>query len=508
LDRDVLAELSPATLAIVEAAPDAMVIADRQGRIVAVNTQTERLFGHRRDELVGEPVEVLIPERFRGAHPAHRHRYFVDPRARPMGAFGVELFGLKKDGTEFPAEISLSPLETEHGMLAITAIRDVTLRRNLESKFRNLLEAAPDAIVITDQRGRISLVNAQAEKLFGYRRDELLGELVEALIPKRFRPQHPAHRRRYFSEPKARPMGGAGGLDLYALRKDGSEFPAEISLSPLETEEGLLVMTAIREVTERKKVEEERIRFAQAQEAVRIRDEFLSIAAHELRTPLTALQLQLESLLQNIERDGDDVPREKVLTKISRAIKHTGRLGELVDALLDVSRIVSGKIVLNREEIDLATVVREVVDDFRDQATTARCALTLTAASPVVGVWDRFRLEQVLVNLLSNALKYGAGHPVSIAVESRGEHAHVRVVDQGIGIDAKDVERVFGRFERGVSFRNYGGLGLGLYIARHLVEAHGGRIRATSHGSGGQGSTFEVELPRRAPDPPVDAGRS
>jgi PAS domain S-box-containing protein len=258
----VLAQLPPATLAIVEAAPDAMVIADRQGRIVAFNGQAERLFGWSREELVGRPVEVLMPSRFRATHPQHRNHYFVDPKTRPMGAGGLELVGVRKDGTEFAAEISLSPLETEDGILAITAIRDVGVRKALESKFRNLLEAAPDAIVITDRRGRIVLVNGQAEHLFGYSRDELLGELVEALIPKRFRSKHPEHRNHYFAEPKTRAMGHAGALELYGLRKDGTEFPAEISLSPLETEDGLLVMTAIREVTERKKLEQERIRLA------------------------------------------------------------------------------------------------------------------------------------------------------------------------------------------------------------------------------------------------------
>jgi two-component system, cell cycle sensor histidine kinase and response regulator CckA len=239
--------------ALAESAPDGIVLVNQEGRIVLVNLQTEKLFGYSRDELLDKPLEILVPERLRGRHRGHRAGYMGQPLLRPMGA-GLELYGLRKDGTEFPIEISLSPVKTESSSLVCSAIRDITDRKRIEERFRALLDSAPDAMVVAGHDGRIVLVNSQTEKLFGYRREELLGQPVEVLVPERFWRHHRIHRDNYMANPQTRSMGA--GHDLYGLKKDGTEFPVEISLSPQHTDEGTLVSTTIRDITDRKRVED------------------------------------------------------------------------------------------------------------------------------------------------------------------------------------------------------------------------------------------------------------
>ena len=243
-----------------EASPDAIVVTKADGRITSINAQVEQLFGYTRQELIGQGVEILVPERFRQKHPAHRGAYNTHASLRPMGA-GLELFGRRKDGGEFPVDIMLSPMETADGRVVISVIRDVSDRkraqeaiRRSEQQFRALFEFSPDAIVASDPEGRIIEMNARVESMFGYQRAELAGQSIDILVPERFRRTHPARRSEYASEARVRPMGA--GLELYGRRKDGSEFPADIMLGPVETVTGRIVLSVIRDLTEKRQAEE------------------------------------------------------------------------------------------------------------------------------------------------------------------------------------------------------------------------------------------------------------
>jgi signal transduction histidine kinase/CheY-like chemotaxis protein len=233
----------------------------------------------------------------------------------------------------------------------------------------------------------------------------------------------------------------------------------------------------------------EHLRLVQAQEAVRIRDEFLAIAAHEFRTPLTALQLRLESLSRELD-DGSSA----AAAKIQAALRSTQRLAKLVEMVLDVSRIALGRLVLKPERFELVDVVRDTIEQLCSAAAEAGCPIRLSVADRGRGRWDRARLEQVVTNLLSNAIKYGRGRPVHVTLSGDDDSVELRIRDEGIGVDRKDLERIFLRFERAVSARHYGGLGLGLYVARQLVESHAGSIGVES--TPGKGATFVVRLPR------------
>jgi protein-histidine pros-kinase len=507
-----------------EAAPDAVVIVNREGKMVLVNSQTEKLFGHPRQTIIGQDVEMLVPERFRGRHPGHRAGYFTGPKPRAMGS-GLELHGLRADGTEFPVEISLSPLDTEEGVLVSAAIRDITDRKKAEDKFRGLLESAPDAMVILNAEGKITLINAQTEMLFGYSKDELLGQRVEMLVPERYRSKHPEHRTSYFGAPRPRPMGA--GLPLFALRKDGTEFPAEISLSPIETPEGPLVTAAIRDITDRKRLEEIRRKSQQLeeenrrieleeqnkrmQEANRLKSEFVANMSHELRTPLNSIigfaELMYKGKVGPVSPD-----HKEYLNDILTSSKH---LLQLINDVLDLAKVESGKIEFRPEAVDVGKVVAEVRDILRGLAAEKHTQVEAVLSPDVGEVFlDPAKLKQILYNYLSNAIKFtpDKGRVTITVTPATDDMIRVAVQDTGIGVRPADMHRLFIEFQQldaGLAKR-YAGTGLGLALTKRIVEAQGGKVDVSSEV--GVGSIFSAVLPRRfteeLPTPPIEEARN
>ncbi len=243
-----------------EFSPDAVFVTDQTGSMVRANAQGERMFGYERGDLIGKPVEVLVPERFRSIHPKHRGDYASEPHLRPMGA-ELELYGLRKDGSEFPVDIMLSPVQANGHSYVLAVVRDVSHRkkaedalRRSEERWRYLFEFSPDAILVIDQTGKITEANARVESFFGYSRAELLGHTVELLIPEMFRHGHPGHREEFSARPRVRAMGA--GLELYGRRKDGTGFPVDIMLGPIAGLEGAAVLAVIRDLTQKKRDEE------------------------------------------------------------------------------------------------------------------------------------------------------------------------------------------------------------------------------------------------------------
>ncbi|WP_372781030.1 PAS domain S-box protein [Litorivivens sp.] len=480
---------------LLDSAPDAMVIVNERGHIELANKQVEALFGYKKSDLIGRPIEVLMPERFAQAHVGSRNGYFASPVTRSMGQ-NIDLRALKQNGQEFPVEISLSPLETDQGLLVSAAIRDVSERREADAKFRNLLDSAPDAMVIVGDNGEIVLANKQTESVFGYSQDELVGQPIEILMPKRFQGKHAHHRQSFFVTPIVREMGR--NLELFGQKKTGQEFPVEISLSPLETKEGLLVSAAIRDITERKDKEVELNRYAQQLESKNQElEQFAYIASHDLQEPMRTVS-SFAGLLLDEYRGQLDQNADTYLQYISDSSQ---RMTLLIKGLLDYSRIGSQSTLSLVKCDDLLSELRQDLEVIivEQHATVRHSGL------PELVTYGN-ELRQLLQNLLSNAIKFHKpGCPPEVTVSATKHEAfwQFTVQDNGIGIDPLYQDRVFMIFHRLHTTDEYEGTGIGLAHCKKIVELLGGTLWLDSEP--GVGSQFHFTVPDRSAEyrPPV-----
>ena len=499
---------------IVESLHDyAIFMLDPDGRIVSSNIGAKH-GGYAAEDVLQKHFSVLYSEedRRRG-HPACELE-----RAAADGRYTEESWLVRKDGSLFWAEVVITALyDSEHRSIGFVQVtRDLTERRRAEEMLRQseerlrlLIESVTDyAIFMLEPTGKVVTWNAGAQRIKGYSAAEVIGKHFSMFYTEEDR------LRRHPDEALQRAARhGRDDEEVWLTRKDGSRFWASVVITAVHDPimgklRGFSKVT--RDLTARRQAEHERIQRAKAEEALRLRDEFLSIAAHELKTPLTSLQLQVSGIRRALEKGPSGTRDEKLDGRMKIVSAELDRFERLINDLLDVSRARAGHFDLTPEQIELGSLVSEVVRRFGDAAGEAHSDLSTVVREPVVGHWDRLRLEHVITNLIANAIKFGAGAPIEVRVgRPSAELASVEVCDHGIGIEASRHSEIFERFVRAVSKEHYGGFGLGLWIVHAIVDMMGGSVSVRS--APGAGSTFTVLLPldaqamRAPPEAPAGA---
>ncbi len=495
-------------MAILEAAVDGIVVINERGIIESVNPAVTKLFGYTPDQLLGQNVKMLMPDPYHTEHDQYLRNYLTSGLKKVIG-IGREVLGRRSDGTSFPIHLAVNEILVDGSRKFAGIVRDISSQILSEMQFRQVVDSAPNGLLMIDPHGTIMMVNKQVEAMFGYSREELLGNRVEMLMPERFRSNHSTYRRGYFSGPTSRAMGV--GRDLPGLRRDGSEFPVEIGLNPIDTPQGRLALASIVDISGRKRMEDALAKAAEdleeknrelsetrdmALRAGQAKTDFLATMSHEIRTPMNGV-LGMTTLLLDTTLTAEQRDYLQTLRSSSESLLR------IINDILDFSKIEAGKFTIEHIPFDLRLTIEDTLDILAPTAQGRQLELVglIDAQTPRTVVGDPGRIRQILTNLVGNAIKFTEHGEVLIQVLQTDEDPgsvvlRFEVIDTGIGLSPEAQAKMFQAFTQADSStaRKYGGTGLGLTICKRLVELMGGTIGLQSFAGQGTCVWFTIRL--------------